>query len=164
MRKRWYGIAAAAVGGVVISVALATPAAAWDGGTSLKVGDVVCTDQSRSDIGARLYGAVTNGSATADIRLVRSAGGAETVVWTASGYNLSFDKTVAAPAPGTYFRRCVTITAATSNTWIKMGLLPSGANAAWDIGPLPRCCRLGRAHVATTAWGPYGLSAARAHR
>jgi hypothetical protein len=101
MRKRWYGIAAAAAGGVVISVVLATPASAWDVGTSLKVGDVVCTDQSRSDIGARLYASVTNGSVTADIRLASSAGGAETVAWTASGNNLSFDKTVAAPAPGT---------------------------------------------------------------
>lgn len=137
MGKRWYVIAAAAAGGLVISGVLATPAAAWDGGANLKVGDVVCTDQSRSDIGARFYGHVTDGSATATIRVASSVGGAETVVWSLTGSNLNIGKTVPASAAGTYFRGCVTITAATSNTWTNMAILPSGARG---LGPRPAHC------------------------
>jgi len=125
MRKRLYGIVAAVVSGVAISVVLASPASAWDNAANLKVGNEVCSPQVQAT-GARLYGSILNGSGTGSIRVASSAGGAETVLWSATGSNLNFDKSLVAPAPGTFFRGCVKITAATSNTWTKFGLLPSG--------------------------------------
>jgi hypothetical protein len=98
----------------------------------LRAGDVVCSPQAQAG-NARLYGALVNGSGTASIRVASSAGGAETVLWSQTGNNLNIDKTVTAPAPGTWFRGCVAITVATVNTWTKFGLLPSGTTGA--VGP-----------------------------
>lgn len=113
--------------------AAALPALAWGTGAYLRTGDVFCTDQAQGD-GARFTGTVVNGSATASIRISATAGGPETLVWSQTGTNLSFNKYYYAPA-GTYYRGCVTITAHTANTWGHSFILGNGPSPVGDIGP-----------------------------
>ncbi len=129
MRKRLYRIIAAVTGGVAISVVLTSQADAWDSAAALKAGDVVCSAQVQAT-NVRLYGSILNGAGTASIRVASTAGGPESTVWSSTGNNLNFDKHLTAPAPGTFFRGCVAITAATVNTWTKYGLLTTGAVAS----------------------------------
>lgn len=67
----------------------------------LKTGDTVCTDRARSDVGARFVAAAANGAGKATVRTATTAGGPETVVWTATG-TPGGDKYVYATSPGTY--------------------------------------------------------------
>ena len=130
---RWRLVLVGAAIGVASVAVLALPAQASQGGVYLKTGDVVCTDQSRSDTGLRFVAWVINGRGTATIRSAVAAGGPETVVWTASD-TTGVDKKVTAPVPGTYFRSCVTITTHTSSTWVKMFQYGTGASSIGDIG------------------------------
>ncbi|HET9140836.1 hypothetical protein [Actinophytocola sp.] len=130
---RYLSVAAVAVAAAGLLL-IGSPAQAWDNGTSLRTGDVFCTDQTRSDIGARFAGHVAGGSATATIRAAATAGGAETVVWSQTVAGIDFNKYVYL-APGTHYRGCVTITAHTANTWARSFISGLGATAVGDIGP-----------------------------
>jgi hypothetical protein len=132
MRKRWYGVVAATMGGVVLAALPASPAAAgWNVGAGLKTGDHICSPQMKTTSG-RLYGSITNGSGTATIRVASSVGGPETIVFSQTGTNLSVNKTVTAP-PGSFMRGCIEITAHTVNTWTKTALFAH--DTLWQSGP-----------------------------
>ena len=131
---RWRLVLAGAAGGVASVAMLATPAQASEGGVYLKTGDVVCTDLFRSDTGVRFVAWVVIGRGTATVSAATAAGGPETVVRTTSNTS-GADEKVAAPAPGTYFRGCVTITTHTPNTWVKMFQSGNGNPYVGDIGP-----------------------------
>lgn len=145
--------AAAAVG---IMLALSSPANAWGNGTYLRTGDVFCTDQARSDTGARFTGHVVNGSGTASIRAAATAGGPETVVWSQTGTNLNFNKYHYGPTA--YYRGCVTITAHTVNTWGKSFILGLGASAVSDIGPNTALLSPGGRTCGDSGMGPVRLT------
>jgi hypothetical protein len=126
----------AAVGAAVATalvIALASPAGA-DSSANLKVGDVVCSDWVQSDTTVYISGHLTNGSGTLSIRQASSVGGAETVLWSASGPNISVIQTVAVTEPGRFYRACVTVTAATSNTWHKLSFSGSRPGVQADLG------------------------------
>jgi hypothetical protein len=57
------------------------------------------------------------------------------VLWRSANRITAVDKTVPAPAPGTYFRGRVIITNHTISTWTKSFLYGTGAAAVGDIGP-----------------------------
>lgn len=126
---RFMATAAATIGLMFVAV----PAQAGNG-SSLHAGDVVCSDQLRSNTTVRFYGHIVNGSGTASIRTSATAGGPETVVWTQTGTNLSFNKYVSGAA-GTHYRGCITITAHTVNTWAKSALIWLNPTDVSDIGP-----------------------------
>lgn len=152
MRALRYLVAAAAA---VALMFIALPAQAWDNGTYLRTGDVVCTDQARSDGGARYHGHVQQGTATVTIRTATAAGGPETVAWSQAGTRGDFNQYVYG-APGTYYRGCVTITSHTAYTWGRSSLMGLGPTAVGDIGP----------HTATLspgagACGDWGLGPVR---
>jgi hypothetical protein len=118
----------------------------------------VCTGQAPAP-DVRLYGSILNGSGTASIRVATSVGGPETVVWSATGRNLNFDKKVTATGPGQYFRGCVLITAHTINTWTKFGLITNAAVGEFGqrtakLSPGARSCGdngLGQVRIRGTA-------------
>lgn len=145
-------MASAAAGLIVL---LAAPAQAWDNGTNLRTGDVFCTDQVRSDTGARFHGAVVGGNGTASIRVTTSPGGAETVAWSRTDVGTGFNQYLYL-APGTHYRGCVTITRHGVNTWGRSSIMGLGTGTEADLGP----------HAATLspgghACGDWGLGPVR---
>ncbi len=152
MKTLRYVIAAVAAVGLMF---LAAPAQAWDNGTYLRTGDVFCTDQARSDTGARFLGHVVNGSGTASVRVSATPGGPETVVWSQTGPNLDFNRYQYGPA-GTHYRGCVTITSHTVNTWGKSIIMGLGPSTVGDIGP-----HTARLSPGGRACGDFGMGTVR---
>jgi hypothetical protein len=157
MTSRRLVIMAGAAMGFVLMIAVAGPADASQGGVYLKAGDTVCTDQSRSDTGVRFFATVTNGLGTATVRTAAAAGGAETVVWTATG-TTTVDRYVYASTPGTYFRGCVTITTPTTSTWTRQFIYGLGASDVNDIGPNTASLSPGAWACGDSGMGPVQLT------
>ncbi|HEY0639366.1 MAG TPA: hypothetical protein VGD67_17095 [Pseudonocardiaceae bacterium] len=128
---RTLGVVVAAVIGML---ALAVPALAWDNGTGLRTGDVICTDQVRADGGARFHGHVRAGTATVTIRVAATAGGPETVAWSGTGVTGDFNR-YEYGAAGTHYRGCITVTAHGAYTWARSSIMGLGAGAVGDLGP-----------------------------
>jgi hypothetical protein len=143
-RKRWYGAALAAAGGVALALIPAGTASAWDVGAGLKTGDTICGPQFQTTSG-RMYGSIVNGAGTATIRVASSVGGPETIAFSQTGNNLNVNKTVTAPA-GSFMRGCIKITAHTINTWTKVALFAAGTGTqagpfeAVSLSPGARFC------------------------
>src|SRR5262245_27367212 len=134
MRPMRYLRFAAAVIAAVGLMLIGSPAQAWDNGTYLRTGDVFCTDQVRADGGVRFTGHITNGSATATIRVSAAPRAAESVAWSQSATNIDFNKYLTL-VPGMHYRGCVTVTGHTVNTWGRSFIMAQGSTGIGDIGP-----------------------------
>ncbi|WP_407563995.1 hypothetical protein [Streptomyces sp. 184] len=133
--------------GALIAISAATPATAGGGsGQTLGAGDSRCTDQVRSDTGARLTGHLTNGTGEWTVRRAGTAGGPETVVFRGpagsdSGQQTPIDTTVAATGGEDFFyRACIVVDRIQkyghfSITHYRMSLTSGSPRAVDDIGP-----------------------------
>jgi hypothetical protein len=135
-------------------LAVAAPAQASQGGVYLRTGDVVCTDQSYSNGGARYWTTVVNGAGVLTLRVAATAGGAETVIRSATG--TAADWTVSGYSG--YFRGCVTITTHTISTWVKHFIYGTGAGTVNDIGPNTASLSPGAWSCGDWGYGPVTLT------
>jgi len=110
IRRYTTALAAAAVGAVAVAGAVgltASPAGAANG-SPLPAGSTVCTDWTRSDVGARILGFAFGAPGTWSVRASNSVGGPETEIFRTTA--LDVDRIVAPAGPGTFFfRNCLTV-------------------------------------------------------
>jgi len=142
MQRRAKAIALAGAASAILVLGLALPAGATGG--SLRPGNSMCTDQTRSSSGVSLSGTVTTPSAavTWTLRAASSAGGNEAQVFQKIGYTLA-GTSVAAPRAGdVFYRLCLANTTNAPVSAASMSVSPRTAGSG-QVGFGPTTAVLG---------------------